>query len=617
MQYDEWNEAIGRYFFGPEKAGMLVFLTVDPETLHSLASKRTVLPISIREAVEDFSSAVHNRICRMWPWWHFSEPLPDCYPDLLGLIAIQVLAVYKMQDSGDWTGKAYWIRLRELLKADRSSYMPLGLKPDTHQWLWEKYADWVNRIQQGRWGYVQLHDDTGGVRHIQLPKSQALLRLEDLNHLDRFFGVMGLQPDEASNPDILHTVADGIGRYKDDLKVFSSHARRVLADQDRFWIACEQIVNHLELWDGVTAEEERQSSVKSSYKQGRRIWLDIRKVRFSNTCELKGGLLSKADHERLPDCLLSEALARPSKFGWKLLAPILTVWDEMNRAFVERRTAAPGEEVVTLFKMDNFRLCFDDIAEPGTRSCYYGVSYKAASSWLPQAQPLSDLPDGWLVIRLRIRENLKREDINHSAWNKLVQLDGGALKPVGGLRLSRQVWMEGAGPEIEFIGSNHPTRVWINGQPTSVGDNSLQSSLLDTPGVHRIVDRERHCQLRIKVESPSRGAVPQPLYGWRRSETGWPEPTQIHKNHSENDPLIIGPAIRGEWPSALPSESDQISRRQYLDMAVLAGGKRPLPVGCFLRGEAASNQSQGTELFRNLKAAARHKVSNKRTCYNE
>lgn len=32
MQYDEWNEAIGRYFFGPEKAGMPVFLTVDPET---------------------------------------------------------------------------------------------------------------------------------------------------------------------------------------------------------------------------------------------------------------------------------------------------------------------------------------------------------------------------------------------------------------------------------------------------------------------------------------------------------------------------------------------------------------------------------------------------------
>src|SRR6266851_2187877 len=156
-QYDAWNLAIGRYFFKDENAGRTVFLTADDTILHKIGQDNaTSLHFDTpAAAAHDFAAAVRREICQRG--WTCGILRVDTYPIFLGLLAIQVLAVFKMRDDEAWHEKAYWGRLCELLHDTQSPYMPLKLEPDRHQALWRQgLAHWANYIQKERWGSVWL-----------------------------------------------------------------------------------------------------------------------------------------------------------------------------------------------------------------------------------------------------------------------------------------------------------------------------------------------------------------------------------------------------------------------------------------------------------------------------
>ena len=89
--------------------------------------------------------------------WTLGVLQRDNYPRFLGFLALQVLAVFKMREDANWSYKAYWGRLRELLHDHTSRYMPLGLKGDPHQQLWRQGLErWANVLQEERWGVVRL-----------------------------------------------------------------------------------------------------------------------------------------------------------------------------------------------------------------------------------------------------------------------------------------------------------------------------------------------------------------------------------------------------------------------------------------------------------------------------
>lgn len=149
--YHAWNRAIGQHFFGLQHAGQNVFLTVDEATLWRISHDYgpPLQFASSEQAVDDFVASVRHEICLHG--WPLGVPQRDNYPPFLGFLALQVLAVFKMREDENWTDKAYWGRLRELLHDHTSSYMPLELKGDQHQKLWRQGLErWANIIQEGR-----------------------------------------------------------------------------------------------------------------------------------------------------------------------------------------------------------------------------------------------------------------------------------------------------------------------------------------------------------------------------------------------------------------------------------------------------------------------------------
>ena len=143
--------------FLAQHAGQNVFLTVDEDTLWQISHDYgpPLQFASSEQAVDDFVASVHQEICLHG--WTLGVPQRDNHPLFLGFLALQVLAVFKMHEDENWTYKAYWGRLRELLDDHTSSYMPLGLKGDQHQELWHQGLEhWANVIQEERWGVVRL-----------------------------------------------------------------------------------------------------------------------------------------------------------------------------------------------------------------------------------------------------------------------------------------------------------------------------------------------------------------------------------------------------------------------------------------------------------------------------
>ena len=97
-QYAIWNYIIGKNFFGPERVGQTVFLTIDQDTLWKLGQEgeARLRFASPQTALNDFTSSVCREIDRRG--WTIGNLSTDQYPLFLGLLAVQVLAVFTMRD---------------------------------------------------------------------------------------------------------------------------------------------------------------------------------------------------------------------------------------------------------------------------------------------------------------------------------------------------------------------------------------------------------------------------------------------------------------------------------------------------------------------------------------
>jgi hypothetical protein len=200
--------------------------------------------VSREQAVDDFVTSVRREICLHG--WTLGVLQRDNHPVFLGLLALQVLAVFKMGHYGKWTADAYWGRLRELLRDITKSYIPLRLKPNQHQALWRQGLErWANVIQKECWGAVRLPlPESLGVKHdhVGLPKSQALLTLEDLYRLPAFYREAQLRPGEELE---VEDIQQDVERLLHKPLLFRPYAQRVLRDDDRRGFAYAQIRDHL------------------------------------------------------------------------------------------------------------------------------------------------------------------------------------------------------------------------------------------------------------------------------------------------------------------------------------------------------------------------------------
>ncbi len=270
---EDWNRAIGEAFFRRDHAGERVVLAIDEAELFKIAresglAKRFNLT-NPREATDHLCGVVRRQIDRHG--WRAGPCKKDKLPPILAVLAVFVLAAFRMEDGESWGRGAYWIRVWELFDSEHAEQLrarhragdesqvhpPFKLDHPTFRTLWEALEEWANQRQGGAWGRFELPERRSGPHSsVGLVKSQALLRRADLEDLRPFFERVGLRPRCRLSLDKLRGL---LALHRDDSGLFSAHAQRVLADEKRFSVAAEQIARRLERWEGTleaTAEPE-------------------------------------------------------------------------------------------------------------------------------------------------------------------------------------------------------------------------------------------------------------------------------------------------------------------------------------------------------------------------
>jgi hypothetical protein len=563
--YDEWNRAIGRHFFNAQHAGQNAFLTVDEATLWRIShdSGPPLQFASSEQAVDDFVASVRHEICLRG--WTLGVLQRDNYPRFLGFLALQVLAVFKMREDENWTDKAYWGRLRELLHDYTSSHMPSGLKGDQHQKLWRQGLErWANVLQEERWGVVRLplpKPSRERPDHVILPKSQALLTQADLDRLPAFYRAADFRPGEDLEVEAMQR---DVERLLDKPSLFWRHAQRVLRDNRRR-LAYTQICDDLRQWDG------------GGRTGTARLWLQVRDY---DPPELDGGLVAKGKplrevqlgdvlrHPKYPSAL--HRVFRPLREGY-----YVTVRDAFREVWEERRYAKPGEEVLLLVRSGEIQRRFEqirfDVAENEEVEQYH-----AEGEGHPQDSiPLRGLPGGWGALRFQVREDLS---VTLPTWCE-AWLHYARLQLIEGLRIGPQTWMAGAGPAV-LVRARDVTTVCIDGHFYNVTNHRVtpsQAPCLNEPGLH-IVQIEGGSRLQFTIaECPQHPAILGPP-GWVCQEHAWPAPEWFREKERllESRPIagliLRGPVLHGQ--PLQPAVAEPPVQQHWVELVLRLRGSR-------------------------------------------
>lgn len=639
----EWHEALDEYFFGEHRRGSKRFIFhVDDGVLYEAAKLGGILVSSPDEAKTDFLRAANDAFRK--------NPLtvgdltcsknPDHRPALkLCLLAIQVLAVYDMDDSSEdeYTSAAYWPQFEKLAPGvDRRD---LEKMQDD---LWRKhFADWINGQHNKKFGRIDLPAPReGSGRYIDLPKSQALLRQIDLKELAAALRGSGWKPGEDIQSDII--------RKQLNSTALTGHGRRVWADEGRRELAVMQIRDYIrEQWveDLADLAEERTSRPQTSpsgSQAGRsgsrasrpldrpdppprlRRWLSVSSDRQSGH-QFQCGIMTWPDGnerrdgkrtDKSPDQLFGNSddyLRRPPVK--RIVGDDGKPYDPQNTDyliavkqpgfggyFVERKTAAPGDEVIVILldaERDSWESGLNVVADPGRRPTVF-VSKRSSA----QRTAAEHLPEDWCAIWLCLKEDLQKEDLQQgeldrkSPWSGAISFPKHKIWLQGGLKLKEHVWLEGAGPRIR-VDSNtaldsRPDLVWIDFDQYDLSPDGMLSADVDLDTARRVseVIVQDARQVSFQVDSgrwcsAQDGWIPQ---GWVMTpESGWPQVSSLNAA-DPNRPYVCGPLVQGSWP--VRSETGNLLRDVlYVVMKQRFGDEVAL---------AYNQGSPGHELVRNL-----------------
>jgi hypothetical protein len=389
--------------------------------------------------------------------------------------------------------------------------------------------------------------------------------LEDVVQLPRFLKQLRdyLAPGEEVNSQELIYL---IKCYADNPEIFPrTYARRVLTDPQRLPLAAAQIADALRQWDG--AEVLR---LDSSRRDVDRVWVSAHgKTPF----RLRGGVCrieSRGKESDVPGVSLQDALDNPGRASLNRSASarlVATVQSELDGRYREKRQATPGDKVILLWRRTHFDGPFWDSLR------------ELAIGEVSTCEPLeSDLPPGWTAFRLRLRQDLKTDDVPHDLSGR-IRFTGLRLGLSGGLRV-RRIWLPGAGPSVKVYGGEAESVV-VDGAETKLIDGMLhphQCRALDEPGGHEVwLPGRRRDSIKFLVKVPRRLCFSESHVsaGWRRDDEGWPK---LLGKAETADPAVRGPVVLGSWPAVVVDAASAPIEELVIPLILLARGARTTPL---------------------------------------
>jgi hypothetical protein len=507
-EYRRWNSWIIEHVFAPSQAGEELFVSITPTILASIAADHGGCSMSPEAAESAFLSAVREayriiisssaklRILRTFD--------SDGLPLAPAFLAVSVLAAYRMHSDEDVSGRAYYVRLAELLGCDMSSGVPVGFDQATFESLWVFTARWIADKTGAK--LALPGEDVGNRRFVALPLTHVPLRRLDIERLPSFFA-WAAYPPGAKLP-VFKLGAD-LDRWVRSYAGLSSAGGAALRD-DRRAAVLAQVALELEAWDGSVMETSGRRTAPVEVLldivgfRPNLFYLPRRPEGFppefdDGTHFLESGedgwytalQLSAADGGKLSTGFEWQSANLSLRRKGSVVVPLGPSPDYTG--FLSRATLVRGAPCAVL--------CEAAVA-PAAAAYLSASTGQDCTPW-----PQGNLPNGWrLFSNLHLR---RRVDVPDGLDPLAVASDVEILFS-GGLRIGRsKEWLAGAPPQIIVSGLDESEVVTVDGQAVGVDqDGVLQTNgHLFTPGSHIVAAGS--VRRMIDIVEPQLPAIPQ------------------------------------------------------------------------------------------------------------
>jgi hypothetical protein len=263
MNFEEWNAALGRFFFNPSRAGKRVYLHTTKELLRELSGTP--------RGVEDFIAAIkegpvgiHGEMCmRAYTLFRDWRQNQYEYPPYLTYLCLFSLAA---AHEGTWARHAYYPRLWDVL-GEKGDGAPRHFR--TVSWtLWHDLEVWAHNDKKGEWGLFKYQSAIDW-EYVGLPISQTILTDEEREVLPSLFEEADLEPGTILPEGQLAAKLAPIA----DKRLRRRTVQLLLATQQSDYRSSllENVQAELSDWDGSVHRAEAPDN--GVVRAGLRIWL--------------------------------------------------------------------------------------------------------------------------------------------------------------------------------------------------------------------------------------------------------------------------------------------------------------------------------------------------------
>jgi hypothetical protein len=463
--YPVFNRFVFESFFGVETAGNYVTLCVDEKCLQDFCRQENM-------ALEDFYRDIEHSVLFKEDWGWVEKEIEAEIPLFLGLIVLQVFAAYQMRE-GEVTEKivterAYNERLKELLKIPDNNQLQ-KLYSRYQERIWEKLKVWSESRQM----LMRIPEPkTGYGRFVQYPLSQALLNRNDLEHLPLVFRKRGLQAGE----DLDLSDFKALWGESVESNLLPRHFYRVKSqlkengEEEALW---RQMFACYTQWDGEVPEENQKGN-KTGYKKGgqtehsRKYW--VVDENFSSLTLRKNNDSEIVADITLDDSQLWEKISQYVSLS--VNGQLRFTRDKIYNDWIECRYFTEGEEGLILSKR---MLFMQDIVQEE-----YQIK-KIAN-------------DRYFLYQILISS----KEVCEGRFKNYFSVSAAKIEFVGGLRIGRKIWMEGAGPLVRVANNK---RVWLNGKRVTPDENGTLFFTFSPLGDYTLVV-EDHTPVCFYIREP-------------------------------------------------------------------------------------------------------------------
>lgn len=566
-RYILWNYMLAEHCLLADSCDGTVLLTVAPRTLATALEEAGEGVQSPEEAEADFIAAVagvyRKRVLSSPKKLRaLKSSSTNDVPYGVGFLALSVLAAFHMRTDDEFTGRAFYPRLAEMLRCELVRSYPAGFEGDAFLELWDELAAWL-RANYGR--ELAAPNAIGGRRYIAYPFAHVPLRQVDIERLPQFFDACGYEPGARAPLDRLaHDLVEAAGPWR----YLTESGQRALVDQNRRPFVVRQAAHELERWDGCRTDSSgaRTATIE--------LWMDIRRRRAQLYLLARRPL-------GFPELIVDEELVFESgQEGWyepvslgredgRLLDQGIRVGARRGngRYFLQLRHA----KVFPLTPSEDYTGFVSDRVLRADTDCAVLC-----------AEPLVDDVARYLAVLSKERVHPRRDDTIPSGWflftgvratngcspppglESLTVESSLALVPEGGLRLGRRwTWLESAPARLMVLGSHQGLCARMDGREVELDAvGRVRDDSMGTAGQH-IIEIGNRLRQRVSVVP---GEVHPSCRSWREGGVGWP-PVAIPPGRW----VLLGSSTGESEPVLAPSEGTLVRPTFRVQWAVRVG----------------------------------------------